>query len=63
MRENITKFIQAAKRKEKEHLMLKGNINLLKRLLEGDWNEDFLIIPPGSHIAPSYDKDVLTANM
>ncbi len=40
----------------------KGDISLLKRLLDGEWNEeDFLIVPPGETIAQSYDEKILTA--
>ncbi len=57
--ENISNFLLAAEKRKQEYIMLKGNISLLKGLLRGDWNEDFLIIPPGSHIEPSYDEEVL----
>lgn len=39
-----------------------GNNCLLKKLVDGDWDEEhFLIIPPGHHIEPSYDETVLKA--
>ena len=59
IKENITNFLLAAEKRKQESIMLKGSISLLKGLLQGDWNEDFLIIPPGSHIEPSYDNNVL----
>ncbi len=59
IKENITNFLSAAEKRKQEHIMLKGDISLLKGLLEGNWNEDFLIIPPGSYIEPSYNEDVV----
>ncbi len=38
---------------------LEGNLILIKRLLDGDWDEDFLIVPPGQSVAMSYDRDVI----
>ena len=36
-----------------------GDLSLLRRLLAGDWNEDFLIVPPGKRIQSSYDDGVI----
>jgi len=36
-----------------------ADLSLLQRLLNGDWNDDFLIIPPGQRIHESYDDDVI----
>jgi hypothetical protein len=33
----------------------------MKDLLRGDWNEDFLIVPPGSYIEPSYNEVLKTS--
>ena len=39
-----------------------GDLSLLQRWLDGDWNPgDFLVVPPGGKIAPSYDDRVLEA--
>ncbi len=41
---------------------IKGDIGLLKRWVEGDWKEEeFLIVPPGYQVAPSYDERILQA--
>ena len=40
---------------------LMGDRTLIQRLLEGDWNDDFLELGPGQHIATSYDFDVICA--
>jgi hypothetical protein len=37
-----------------------GDLSLLQRFLNGDWNDDFLIIPPGQRILESYDDDVIS---
>jgi hypothetical protein len=36
-----------------------GDLSLLRRLIDGDWNEDFLIVPPGKRIQASYDGEVI----
>ncbi len=41
---------------------IKGSLSLLERLLEGQWDEaDFLVVPPGSHIAARYDDQIIEA--
>lgn len=38
-----------------------GDLSLLKRFLNGQWDEkDFLIVPPGSSAQPSYDDRIIT---
>jgi hypothetical protein len=36
-----------------------GDLVLVRRLLNGDWDNDFLIANPGEQIAMSYDDDVM----
>ncbi len=39
---------------------LRGDMSLIHRLAGGDWDEeDFLIVPPGHKIAPSYDHGTI----
>lgn len=39
---------------------LPGNISLIKKLIDGEWNEDeFLTVQPGEEIIPSYDNNVM----
>jgi hypothetical protein len=38
-----------------------GDVVLVRRLLEGDWDRDFLIVRPGERVVMSYDDDVLRA--
>jgi hypothetical protein len=41
---------------------LKGDPDLIKRLLSGEWNmEDFLVVQPGEEIQPSHDELVMKA--
>ena len=36
-----------------------GDLSLLRRFLCGDWNDDFLVVPPGKRIQASYDAAVI----
>ncbi len=38
-----------------------GDLTLLRRLLAGDWDRDFLIVSPGHRIEASYGDDIITA--
>lgn len=39
---------------------LPGDIRLIRKLIDGEWNEDeFLIVQPGEEIAASYDNNIL----
>ena len=42
-----------------EYEKLTGDLSLLRRFINGNWNEDFLIVPPGKSIRASYDDDVI----
>ncbi len=58
-KENISQFKETAARRGVEIRILEGNISLLKKLLEGHWDDDFIRIPPGFRISPSYNDEVL----
>jgi len=39
---------------------ISGDLSLIQRLLDGDWDDrDFLVVPPGCRIAPTYDDGVI----
>lgn len=37
----------------------KGDLSLLRKLFLGQWDEDFVVIPPGGHIIPRNDENIL----
>lgn len=40
---------------------MEGSLILLRRLVDGDWNDDVLVLAPGEALAMSYDDDVVAA--
>ena len=36
-----------------------GDLALVRNLLFGDWNDDYLVIPPGQQIAMAYDDQIM----
>ncbi|MGO9861973.1 MAG: DUF1638 domain-containing protein [Terriglobales bacterium] len=40
---------------------LTGDLTLFRRLLSGDWNADFLVVPPRNRIDPTYDHEIVKA--
>ncbi|HMN29407.1 MAG TPA: DUF1638 domain-containing protein [Caldilineaceae bacterium] len=40
---------------------LTGNLSLIRRLLYGEWDEDFLVLSPGEQIRMAYDEGVVCA--
>ena len=47
-----------ARAEGREFLLIPGSMRLLRALVEGGWNaEDFLVIPPGQRLEPTYDHD------
>jgi hypothetical protein len=38
---------------------LTGDLVLIRRLLHGDWEGDFLMVPPGRQVAMTYDEGVI----
>ncbi|MGO8717793.1 MAG: DUF1638 domain-containing protein [Acidobacteriaceae bacterium] len=38
-----------------------GTNDLLRRLLAGDWNDDFLVVAPGCRVIASYDDAIITS--
>lgn len=42
-----------------EFASVDGDLSLLRRLVDGDWADDFVVAPPGQTFAASYDDEVL----
>ena len=40
---------------------IEGSMVLLRKLIDGDWAEDMLVLQPGERLAMSYDADVVKA--
>ena len=40
---------------------MKGDLTLMRQLLLGDWNENFLVVPPGQQITMSAGDDIVQA--
>jgi len=40
---------------------IEGSLVLLRRLLDGDWDDDFLVLQPGEQLAMSWDDGVVKA--
>jgi hypothetical protein len=38
---------------------LPGDLALIRRLLDGDWNEDFLVLQPGQTVEMTFDSQIL----
>jgi len=38
---------------------LAGDLDLIRRLVFGDWNDDFLIVKPGEQITMAFGRDVI----
>jgi len=50
---------EIAEKRQWQFEKLIGDLTLLRQLVNGDWNEDFLIVPPGEQIRQSYDDGVI----
>jgi hypothetical protein len=37
----------------------RGDMSLMQRLFAGNWNDDFLIVPPGRKIVARQDDDIM----
>jgi hypothetical protein len=51
--------INLAKERGWKYEKLRGNLTLLQRLMDGTWDDDFLVVPPGSTINFSYDDNII----
>lgn len=54
---------KAAEEKNWDFEVIEGDLNILQRLVDGDWNEkDFLIIDSGMTIKATYKDDIICSN-
>ena len=61
------RFEEQAHLEAKQHAWefekVEGDLSLLERLVNGDWSgDDFLVVPPGHRIAPTYDDGIIRAD-
>jgi hypothetical protein len=56
-----TKAREEAERRGWQFERVAGDLVLVRRLLNGDWNEDFLVLQPGQRLGMSYDESVICA--
>jgi len=58
-----SQFISTARKKADQQgwnfELRQGAMTLLNRLFSGDWDDDFIIVPPNSKIVPKNDENVL----
>ncbi len=40
---------------------LQGDLTLLRKLVNGEWDDDFLVVPPGWRVAATHDERIITA--
>jgi hypothetical protein len=60
------RFEKQAKREALEkgwdYEKIEGDMSLIQKLVDGDWNsEDFLVVPPGHRVVAKYDDGILAA--
>jgi hypothetical protein len=48
-----------AERRDWSFEKLAGDLGLVRRLLYGEWDDDFLVVPPGQAISMTYDENIL----
>lgn len=52
---------QEALRRGWEFEVLEGDLSLIRRLVDGPWEADFLRVPPGARVVATYDEEVVAA--
>ena len=38
---------------------MQGDISIIRRLVQGTWNDDFLVVPPGRQVAMTATDDII----
>ncbi|MDR0869815.1 MAG: DUF1638 domain-containing protein [Planctomycetaceae bacterium] len=52
---------ELAEQKNWQYEKLQGDLTLLRKLVNGNWDDDFLVVLPGQRIDFSYDDDIINA--
>jgi hypothetical protein len=50
---------EEAERAGRSFAEIEGALELLRKLVYGEWDEEFLVLQPGESVAASYDDDVV----
>ena len=50
-----------AERRNWQFERITADLNLIRRLLDGQWNADFLVVPPGQTVVMTYDDDIIAS--
>ena len=40
---------------------LQGDLGLLRKLVNGEWDDDFLVVPPGWRVVATHDERIIEA--
>jgi hypothetical protein len=59
--ELIARAREEAASRDWEFDLRDGDLCLLRKLFHAQWNDDFLIVPPGHKIVPRNDEEILGA--
>lgn len=51
-----------AREKNWKYEELMGDVTLFRRLLAGDWQSDFLVVPPGQTVIATLDDEIVSAD-
>jgi hypothetical protein len=58
-------FVEAARaeaaQNDWDYQEVSGDLSLFRRLLAGQWDQDFLVVPPGGRVVATFDGDVIAA--
>lgn len=50
-----------AKKNSWQYEKLKGNLEILRKLVFGEWDNDFLVVDPGKKITMTFDDEIIAA--
>ena len=60
--EHIEEAQEEAQEKNWEFRRIQGRLDVFQNLVDGIWDDDFLIVEPGKSIQPTHDDDVIKAD-